>query len=798
MSDLAVGSLTRGLRRSPLHSIPTVLLLGLTGGVALAMAALLRGVLFTPLPLPDAHRLVSLCERHAQLGTWCASSTPAVAALVRESASLEAGGTGRSWVFTLEEGGETLNLGGGLAGPGFFEALGVAPAVGRFPTAQEMGEEDGRVLVLGHELWQTRFAGDAGVVGRTLRLDGEPHTVVGVLPAGVEVPDIPGARLWRPLLHLPEDPAQRGWRGFVGVARLADGVPLSRAQAELEGIYGRLDTEFEEIDGSWRVQVIPLLDRVVGGVRSQLWLFGGAVALFVLIGAANVLNLFVFRRLRLRGDDAVRRALGAPARHRLSHALREGALLGVGGAVLAGVGGTLLLRLLLRLAPPQLPRVDQVAVEPVSLAVAVVLTAAVALASAGLAVRLTGSDRRLQVARTRGGGSRWLGRVRDGLVSLETALSLLLVAAAGVVGRSFVDYAAWDPGFETQGLASVQLFASTTQVPTAREAGETWRQVEELALALPGVRAAATVSAGPLFGGTETSVFFAGEGTPTGETGALPSLRWYDAGPGYFAALGRSLVAGREFVESDGWGGEPVAVVSESLARAAFPDGEVLGRTLTLPDQELTFRVVGVVADVAPLTPGTSPEAELFWSNRQLPRWGTHLVVRLEPATPVSAVESALEVLEPGVSVGTLRPLEARLEQALVRPRFLLFLMGSFAVLATLLAAGGLFAVLSVSVAERTHELGVRIALGASRKRLIRETLLRGSLVAGAGGVVGAVAFLAGEGALVASLPGVAPAGVPLLASALLLLVGAAALAALPPALRASRADPRALLREGG
>lgn len=797
MNPLSIRATVRGLVRQPLFSWTAILLTGLTAGSAFAIVALLRGVLFTPLPFAEPERLVSVCERHERLGGWCAVATPTIAELSSGSRGLAAAGAGRGWVFTIEADGEPMTVQGGIAGPGFFEALGIDPLLGRLPSADEMGDEEGRVVLLGHGLWTRRFGGAPDVLGRVIALGGDPHTIIGVLPPDVQVPDIPGAEMWRPLHFGPEDVDRREWRGFVGVARLADGVELSTAETELRALYERLDERFDAIDESWSLDLIPLVDRVVGGVRAELWTFGAAVLLFVLIGAANVLNLYFFRGIRLRDQDRIRHALGASTRDRFGRRALEGTLVGIGAAVVALMSGGVLLFILVRVAPPDMPRLDLVSVEPISLLSGVAIAVSVSLLAAMVAAQVIQWGARPSASSMSGGRSSsgpWVRRVRSGLVATEAALALLLVTSGAMLVRSFHAYGEWDPGFEIEGLAAVQLFASTAEHPDRESVMEAWRSVEEFAASIPGVGAVATVSAGPLFGGEETDVY---RTDPT-RTEVLPSVRWYDASPGYFAALGRPFVAGRDLRPTDALHGERVAVINETLASQAFGNEDPVGRVIELPESELSLRVVGVVADIPRLVPGEAPQPEIFWSNRQLPRWGSFLVVRLEPGTSVPGVEEALGQLEPSISVGGLRPLEERFRAVLVRPRFLVFLIVVFASMATILAAGGLFAVLSVSVAERMRELGIRVAFGARRRQIIVRTLGSGLILAALGAGVGVSLHLAVEAVLVSVLPGLQPAGPLLLLVSMAVLLAAAFLAAGPPAWRAGNADPVELLRRDG
>jgi predicted permease len=790
--DLSLRIIVRGLVRHPIFSLPAVLLLALTAGAGLAMLALFRGVLLTPLPLPQPDRLITVCERHERLGDWCAVSTPAAYALGARAGSLEAFGVGRSWPFKIGGGTDAETVNGGLLGPGFLEALGVTPLLGRFPGPSEMGEENGRVVVLSHGLWTERYGQASDAIGSSLALEGVPHTVIGVLPADFRVPDLGFVQLWRPLVFQPDAVDRRHWRGFIGVARLADGASLASAHEELTALYAGLELDWEEVDETWRIDAMPLVDRLVGEIRAQLWLFAAAVALFVVIGAANVFNLFLFRALRTRDEDAIRAALGDRLHRRVARRLTEGLLVGVAGFGLGAVFGALLLRLFLRLAPPELPRLELVTVDTVSLLGAGAMAIAVAVSSCVFAGALAGTRRDGSPIGHRASSERRPSQVRSGLVAMETALSLMLLTSAAVVARSFHAYLSWDPGFETEGVAAASIFLSTADVPTREDAARVWREVEDFARAIPAVRSAATVSAGPLFGGTETDVYLV-EGSSDRDA---RTVRWYDAGPGYFAALGRQIVAGREITEEDVPGAELVAVVNETLARQAWPGESAVGRVLRIPEREQSFRVAGVVADVPALVPGEPTEAEIFWSNRQIPRWGSFVVVRTQPGASLRSVETALSEIGPHATVRSLIPLGDRFRNELVQPRFLLFLVGLFAVLAGFLAAGGLFAVLAVSVAERKRELGIRIALGATRRRVMREILARGLVLTGVGAALGAGLQLVAERALVASVPGVAPAGGALLLTAVVALLLVALAAGLPPAARAGAADPTALLRE--
>jgi putative ABC transport system permease protein len=788
----------RSLLRSPRFTAPALIILAVGLTSATTMFTLVDAIALRPLDYPESERLVLLCEHHETLSSTCVASPGNAVDLTRAAHSLEAAGFARGWALSVQEDGGTEGVRGGLATAGFFRALGVTPEQGRLFTDEEVGPDADDVAVLSHAHWTARYGADPEVIGRTVRIDGAPTVVVGVLPAAFEAPlDLEGVELWKPPHVDPEDPDVRGWRGWRVVARMSDGVERETALRELEGSYAELARIHDEIDAEWSVRLVPLREAVLGETRIVLYALLGAAGLLMIVVCANVANLLLARGAGQREELAVRTALGASRGRLVTGLLLESTLI----SATAGAAAVLLtgaaVRVLLAIAPPDIPRLETVAFDGRALAFAVAV-ALVATALFGLlpALRITAEDLAHSVRSGIGRGEgRSATRLRNALVAAELAVSVVLVVAAGLLTRSFAGYLAWEPGFDREGLVAISLFVPPEKYETATDLVPLYRAAEEAVGAVGRVSAVATASAGPLFGGGDGAVPVQPDGW--NEDSALPSAQWFDVGPRYFETLGLSLREGREILESDARGSRPVVVVNEALARAAWGEADPLGRTLTLPDRGgQALEVVGVVADVPSLVPGRAPEPQMYWSNRQQGRWGTYVLVRASgDATTVGAdVVRALAALDPDLSLGTPWPLTALEARALIRPRFQASVLLAFALIALVLAVGGVYAVVAFSVERRAREVGIRLALGAAGSDVVA-MIVRTSLVPALGGIAIGLGGAALVGSLLrSSLYGVSPLDPISLGAAALLLVIASALAAAAPALRAARVDPLAAI----
>lgn len=783
----------RVLLRKPGFTATALLVLGLGIGAGTAIFSVADAVLFRPLPFPDEGRLVTICETNPRIAGYCVASPPNVMDWRARSRSLEEVGLARWWHYTVAADAEARGVDVAIGTAGYLRALGAKPLIGRLLEERDLEAGAPRVVVLSEAYWRSEMGAAPDVLGGSLLLDGQSATIVGVLDGEVRLPELEGARLWLPLHFSPFDEERREWRGFMTAARLAPGASLERAREELAGLQAALAEEHPAANEGWGIEVRGLRDHVVAGVRPTLITFLGAAGILLLIVCANLAALLLVRATARHRELTIRAALGAGRDRLARHASTEALLLALAGGALGVAAASWCVDLLVALAPPGMPRLSEVGVDGRVLAFATGTTLVVAGLIAVLpALRAAAVDLAASLREGQPVASRSVGRMRAGLVVTEVALSVALLAGAVVLLKSFAGLTRWQPGFDTENVLLLSAFAPGDRY-TREELPGLWRRAEEAVAAVPGVQAVATVSAGPLFGGRETDALEEVDGVAQRDA---PPVRWYDAGPGYFAALGVPLIAGRDLSESDRAGSPRVAVVNRTLARRLWPDEDPLGRRLRLSMYEEELEVVGVVADVPPFYPGSAPDAEVWWSNRQEVRGATFFVVRttIDPTLVAGSAADALTSVDPGLEPG-IRTLREGVSTRLVRPRFAAVLVGGFAAVALILALVGVYGTIAYTVALRRREIGIRMALGADARKVRRRVLRQGAILAGAGAALGlALALLLGR-FLADLVYGIAPAdpGSLLLAVALVWLT--AMVASLGPARGASRTQPTEALR---
>ncbi len=792
----------RSLAAGPGFTVPTVLVLALGIGATTAIFSVVEHILFRPLPLAAAARVVTLCETHEGKGPYCSVSPPDAEDWAARSAALEVLGVARSDAVSARpaDGGSVALVDSAVATPGFLRALGVRPLLGRSIEARDLPPRgDAHVVVLTWDAWQDQLGGDPEVLGRKLLLNDEPYRVIGVLPRAAYFPRLGHARLWTPLPFDPRDEETRSWRGFVAVGRLRPGTDVTRAEAELTAIEAGLAALHPETVGGWGVRVVPMREFLVRDARPMLLIFLAAAGLVLLIVCVNLAGLLLVRATSRRHEAAILLALGAGRGSIVWRLLAESALLGIAGGTLGVLLAVWATPAFVRMAPAGVPRLDEVTLDLPLLALAL----SVSLLS-GLAAGLVPALRLARVAPAgalgegrRSSTGRPTTRARELLVAGQLALAVVLLAAALLLLRSFAGLLDWRPGFETRHLLTFQVFPSSGRYGSAEEVLGLYRRVEEEIAALPGVAAVGTMSAGPIFGGDGTTPLLVdGRGDAVQDA---PTAAWFDVGPGYFRTLGVPVVDGRGLREDDVAGRPRVAVVNETLARRLWPDRSPVDATVTLPQLQMQVRVVGVVRDVKSFFPGRPPVAEIYFSNRQYTRWATYFAVRtaVEPATLVGPVRATLERIDPDLQPVSLRTLAAAAADLRGEPRFQLVLVGLFAFVALVLGVAGVYGVMAYTARSRTHEIGVRIALGGRRDQVVRGVLRSGLRMLGAGVVLGLAGALAASRLLAGALYGVRPTDPVALSAAALLLFAAGLAAALGPALRAARTDPVRALREG-
>jgi putative ABC transport system permease protein len=787
----------RTLLKSPGFTLVAVATLALGIGVSVAIFSVVDNVLLRPLPFPDSRRLVALCELHPSVEGFCIASPPDVEDWARSSRALASVGLGRGWAFTARHGTVTELVDGGLATPALFRTLQISPAIGRLFRPEEVGP-GARVVVLSDALWRTAYGADRATVGRTIVLDGNSYEIIGVLPPRADVPHLEQARLWVPLPFDPRDEANRQWRGFEVIGRLAPGTTLATAAAELGTIQRDLGVRYPATNRDWGVRVEPLLDNIVGPVRSTLLVFMGAVAILLLVACVNVTNLLVARGASREREFALRSALGARPRRLFRLIATESLVM----ALLSGAAGLVVARwtvdVLLPFMPNPLPRLDAIALDARVVGFAVVLTVLAGL-FAGLVPAARAARFDLAGAIKEGHHPavwrKTLG-LRGGLVVAEVAMAFVLATGAGLLARSFASLLEWKPGFDQTNLVTFWTLASDGKYRDQPSVAALFERVKAELRSIPGVTSLGMASSGPLFGGTETDEFVI-DGASSGATAEPVVARWYDMDAGYFPTLGVALRHGRWFTGADRQGAPPVALINEAMARRYFAGADPVGRRLHMKNAATPLEIVGVVADIPPFLPGTPVQPEIYWPFPQSPRWASYFVLRHSgsPTAIMRVVESRLHDVDPDLEASSVATLEDRVGVQLRRPRFNLLLIGVFAAFALALTVVGVYGVIAASVTSRTREIGLRIALGATARQVLAMVVREGLLLAGLGVAIGLFAAVWLTRVAVRMVYGVTPGDVPTRVAVVVLLAVAAALACYLPARRAARVDPMAALR---
>lgn len=786
----------RALGRNPVFAVVSILTLGLGIGANSAIFSVVNGILLKGLPFPDAGRLVFLCETMPGEGGACrTSSTPNVADWAERSSAFEEIGVFRWWGHILQGADRAQRVESLIATPDFFQVMEYQPALGRLLRPEDQAEGNRFVAVLDYDFWQSGFGADPEVVGTTISLDGETFQVIGVMQEGQKPPTMGSERdadIWLPLHFDPRDNERRDWRGFYAVGRLAPGVELEVARQEMTAIRQGLLEEYPGENTEWGLQMMTLQDRVVGGVRTTLLFFLGAVGLVLLITCANIANLILARMASRETELGIRTALGASRARLAGLLLNEGlvlALLGGGvGLAIAWVGTPFFISL----APAGIPRLGEVGMDGRVLGFTMAL-ALLATLLFGIAPLLRTSHIQPVMALRGGrhGKSRMpLGGLNGALVISEVALALSLLVGAGLLTRSFASFFRWNPGIDREHLLIVSNSSSTGAYQSRDAIINLYRTLDEHLGALPGVRSVARASAGPLFGGWEPDQVLPAE--EAGNTGRGHRARWYDISPSYFETLSIPILRGRAFSTEDGESAPQVVIVNETLADLLWPGESPLGRSLWLELHDGTREVVGVVADVPPLDPDAPVEPEMFWPQAQYTRPFTYFLIRTEgdPGAVKGLIGDRIREVDPNLQVGTVWDYAELLNRQLARPRFNMLLIAIFSGVAMVLAAVGIFGVVSRSVASRTREIGIRIALGAQRGKVLRD-VVRDSVALAAVGVVLGLGLALGLSRFIRSLLHGVVATDPLTyATVALGLLGVSVLASLIPAVGATRVNP--------
>jgi putative ABC transport system permease protein len=807
----------RAAWKHPGYSLAAILTLACGIGAVTTMLSVVNGVLLRPLPYPNAGRAVLLWTT-GRPGTPGPTGTlplsgPNFLDLAGGARTLERAAAFRSWPVTFAGSDHTELLAGAKVSAGLFEVLGVQPVLGRPFTAEDDVPGAEPVVVLGHGLWMERFGGEPSVLGRVVTLDDARYTVVGVMPAGFAFPRgselpsgfrfAPRTELWIPLALERGEPILRGLQNLAAIALPRPGVTLDQVGADLDLVMARVEAEYPGFNTNMTVRPAGLLDGPVGRVGTALYVLLGAVGMLLLLACANVSNLLLTRSVARRREVAIRGALGAGRGRMMRQFIAENLLLaGIGAA--AGIGLAFALKgSVLALAPAGLPRLDDIALDWRVFGMVLGLMLLIGLGLGALsAAHLTaagGIEELREGART--GGGRAARRFRQGLTTLEVALSVMLLVGAVTLGRTFLALRQVEPGLEPDRVltarvvqpfkpASFDDFWSTIPLWAGFQ-----RNLLERVRTIPGVREAAVVTALPL-SGAEESIGFSIEGRPEPTPERPVSALFAGVSPGYFAAMGIPLLRGRDFSPADP-DSAPGVVISRSLAQAYWPGEDPLGSRLRVFGGQ-RLEVIGIAGDVRQRGLASEPDRLLYLPTSAYTAPAVTLVVSTsgDPLGVLPAVEHELRRLDRGTALTDAAAMQDIVAESLAQQRFNAVLLGVFSSAALALAVLGLYGVISFGVARRAREFGVRLALGA-RPAGVQRMVLREGLGLALGGVAAGIVGAAALSRVVSRLVyGAATTDPVTLLSVALLLTAVTILATLVPARRAMRVDPAVVLRE--
>lgn len=788
---------SRVLRRAPGFTAVALLMLAIGVGASTAIFSVVYGVLLRPLPYPEPERIVRLWER-TEKGVRVSLSNPNFQDWRQRNSSFEAMSAYAGGRETVLGGAEPVFASVHRVSGDFFRVFGVRAARGRTFTAEEGRPGAPPAVVVSHLFWRRALASNPALETLQLRVAGVVASVVGVMPQGFAYPA--QAEVWIPTA-LFEDTTGRTGHNYAAVGRIRPEVPLSQARAEMSALAAALQREHAGNNDAIDVTIVPLQEALTGSSRDALVTLLGAVGLVLLIACANVGSLLLARGEERRAELAIRAALGAGRFRIVRQLLIENLLLSgvaaAAGLLLAGW----LLRALLVMHGDTLPGADAIGIDR-----------AVLLFTLGLAVGtplLFGLVPALQISRVQPGAALAVGgraidssvrtRARRGLIALEVAVALVLLVSAALLLRSFQNILAIDAGFDPRGTITAEMAVPVVRYPEPDQAAAFYAELLPHVRSVPGIRAAGAITQLPLSGGNAGGGFQFEGGDATRYAGYRVIT------DGYFEAMGIPLLHGRFIGPEDEAGREPVAVVSATFLRNYLPTGHGLGRRFRYRGMDRvnpTFTIVGVVGDVRHQSLLRDVQPEVYVAYRQQPfrtRWTMTLVVRAErPALVdqlVPVVRDRVRAVDPDVPV-RFSTLDEVVGTSIADRRFTATVLASFAGVALLLSAAGIYSVLAYSVEQRTHEIGIRMALGADRRSVMRLLLREGLVAAGAGLAIGLAVAFALTRLLRTLLFGVLPLDPPAFAAAIVVLGLSAVIAGYVPARRATRVDPLAALRE--
>jgi putative ABC transport system permease protein len=787
----------RGLIKRPAFTVIALVALALGIGANTAIFSLVNAVVLRPLPFPEPERLVWVFG-NVRNGPGRASVSPGDFVDYRNHnktfEQFAASGM-LPLPATLTGSGEPERLRASNVTGNYFQTFGVAPVLGRGFSLENEKTGNDQVAVLSYALWQRRFVGDPAIVNKKIVLNGKACEVIGVMGENVSLPQ--AADLWVPMnFDVDQEMKQRFAHFLRPIGRLKPGVNLAQAQADTDLIAAQLEKQFPDSNTGWNLRLVSLREQLVGGSRTTVFILFGAVAFVLLIACANVANLLLVRAAARQREVALRTALGASRGRIMRQMITESLLLAICGGALGTLFAAWGVNLLVKLSENSIPPTVQVKIDATvlgfTLLVSVVTGVLFGLAPAFRTAKVNLIDSLKEGSRGEG-HSAVRSRTRSALVIFESAVAVVLLIGAGLLIRSLVALQNVNPGFDAHNLLTMRIDLPRQKYNSPEKAGNFFRELETRVSGLPGVEAAGMVTELPL-SGQLNDIPFTVEGRPPVSPDQQFGADFRRINQNYFSAMRIPLLRGRNFTEQEVAQGDKLVIVSKQLVDAVFPNEEPLGKRIITFNNE-PFEIVGIAGDLLHQSLGGQPIPAMYFPKRQ--NGGTNLVLRTtgDPLSLVGAVRNEVRAIDPDQPIAAVRPMTEWVDSSVAAPRYRTTLFGLFAALAMILAATGIYGVMSYSVAQRTHEIGVRMALGARRFDVLKLVVGQGMLLTLIGVAIGLAAAFALTRVMASLLFGVTAKDPITFVVVSALLIAVAFVACFVPARRATKVDPLVALR---
>ena len=797
----------RTLRQSPGFTAVAILTLAIGIGANTAIFSFVDAMLLKPLPYPDADRIVRVMEKPPR-GARNGISTLNFLDWQRDNTVFDFMSAQTGDAVTLTGGSEPIQLRGALVSAGYFKVFGAEPELGRtfLPGEDELGKH--HVAVISHAVWASQFGSDPSIATRTVLLNNEPHTIVGVLPARSAFDRAP-VQIWRPLAFRPSN-MTRDFHWMISFARLKDGVTLAQARANMDAIGKRIENDFPASNKGWGVVVEPYAETLINPqARTIILLLLSSTGFLLLIGCANLANLALARGVSREREVVVRASLGAGRWDLIRQFLTENVLLSIcGGLFGLAIGYGLMKAMGLMLPPFTLPREVNASIDARVLLFALIVSIATGMLF-GMAPALQATKPDLAAAMKEEGrgssGGAGRRRLRDSLIVAEIALAFMLLVVSGLMMRSFLGLLNIDAGFDSNNLLTMRLPATIEQFPEPEQMNRYLREVRTAVEAVPGVRETAYSCAAPMQG-TCYGMPMQVASKPRVDVANRDGGFYKVVSPSYFSALGIKPIKGRLLADTDTSNSPPVLVMNERLANRYFPKEDPIGQRILIQKivpgktelgDDIAWEVVGVIGDEKIGGPEDVQSAGVYVSNEQTPVYGMVLNIRasVNPLTLQQPITAAIRSVNKDQAISDIRSVDQIRDQSMGGRRLVSVLLGTFATVALVLAGLGIYGVISYNVAQRTREMGIRAALGASERSLLRLILDRGVRLTLVGLAIGTGGAIALTRLMATLLFGVGARDPLTMVSVGVILAGVAIIASYVPARRATRVDPVVALR---